>query len=154
MLSHIVVAKRDDQVETAQVVPLYGGGPLSLKLTWTQIPGPEYMWYYITNSYVSSVLYYNGQVGVPSGTRLSNVQLEGANSAYQNFTIDLVCAQDSGYLDASLVIRTSDYLYYSIASANLYCPQEYYTFVSTTLGISTIQLNTLLIKLTDTSSKP
>ena len=37
------------------------------------------MWYYISRSYVTSALYYNGQLGVPSGTFVSGIQQYGAN---------------------------------------------------------------------------
>ena len=137
----------------AQVVPLTVGGPQSLQLTWTPLPGPEYMWYYISNSYVTSVLYYNGQLGIPSGTFVSSIQQYGANGAYQNLTIDLVCAQDSGYLDANLMINTDNYLYYNFGGTNLYCPYDYYSFVNVILGITSIQLDSLPIHLTYDSSK-
>ena len=104
----------------ALVLALGIGGPMSIQLSWTHLPGPEYMWYFIQNSYATSVLYYNGQVGVPSGTRVSSVQLYGANDAYQNMTIDLACAQDSGYLDASLILSTYNYLYYGFGSSRSY----------------------------------
>ena len=136
---------------STQVIPLSAGGPLSIKLKWTPLPGPEYMWYYITKSYVSSVLYYNGQVGALSGTRLSNVQLDGTNSAYQNFTIPLFSKQDSGYLDANLMISTMSYLYYGSVSSYFYCPSVYYSFVSGTLGISNIQLDSSSIRFAYTS---
>ena len=128
-------------VSDAHVVPLSIGGPMSIQLSWTHLPGPGYMWYFIQNSYATSVLYYNGQVGAPSCARVSSVQLYGANDAYQNMTIDLVCAQDSGYLDASLMISTYSYLYYGYGSNQFYCPSQYYSFVTQTLGITSIQLD-------------
>ena len=137
----------------AQVVPLTVGGPLSLQLTWTPLPGSEYMWYYISSSYVTSLLYYNGQLGIPSRTFVSSIQQYGANGAYQNLTIGLVCAQDSGYLDASLMLSTYNYLYYYYGGTNFYCPSDYYSFVNVTLGITSIQLDSLLIHLTYGSSK-
>ena len=165
-------------VSDALVVPLSIGGRMSIQLSWKHLPGPEYMWYFIQNSYATSVLYYNGQVGVPSGTRVSSVQLNGANDAYQNMTIDLVCARDSGYLDASLMLSTTNYLYtpnspfyndypyspfyndypYSpfyndYPNSQLYCPYQYNRFVTGTLGISSIQLDSTHIKLSFTSSK-
>ena len=114
---------------------------MSIQLSWTHLPGPGYMWYFIQNSYATSVLYYNGQVGVPSGARVSSVRLYGANDAYQNMTIDLVCAQDSGYLDASLMLSTYSYLYYGYGSNQFHCPSQYYSFVTQTLGITSIQLD-------------
>ena len=126
---------------------------MSIQLSWTHLPGPGYMWYFIRNSYATSVLYYNGQEGVPSGARVSSVRLYGANDAYQNMTIDLVCAQDSGYLDASLMLSTYSYLYYGYGSNRLYCPYEYYSFVTAKLGITSLQLDSILIRLSFTSSK-
>ena len=140
-------------VSDAHVVPLSIGGPMSIQLSWTHLPGPGYMWYFIRNSYATSVLYYNGQEGVPSGARVSSVRLYGANDAYQNMTIDLVCAQDSGYLDASLKISTYSYLYTGYGSNLFYCPSQYYSFVTQTLGITSLQLDSTLIRLSFTSSK-
>ena len=128
-------------VSDAHVMPLSIGGPMSIQFSWTHLPGPGYMWYFIQNSYTTSVLYYNGQEGVPSGARVSSVRYYGANYVYQNMTIDLVCAQDSGYLDASLVISAYYYLYWSTGSTQLYCPYEYLSFVTQTLGITSIQLD-------------
>ena len=141
LLTFNVSAGVQQAVSDAHVVPLSIGGPMSIQLSWTHLPGPGYMWYFIQNSYATSVLYYNGQVGVPSGARVSSVRLYGANDAYQNMTIDLVCAQDSGYLDASLMLSTYNYLYWSSGSNELYCPYEYYSFVTQTLGITSIQLD-------------
>ena len=59
-------------VSDAHVVPLSIGGPMSIQLSWTHLPGPGYMWYFIQNSYATSVLYYNGQEEVPSGARVSS----------------------------------------------------------------------------------
>eukprot|EP00731_Ephydatia_muelleri_P032917 Em0024g461a len=134
-------------VSDAHVVPLSIGGPMSIQLSWTHLPGPGYMWYFIQNYYATSVLYYNGQEGVPSGARVSSVQLYGANDAYQNMTIDLVCAQDSGYLDASLMLSTYDYLYPIFGPNQFLCPYQYYRFVTQTLGITSIQLDSIDIKL-------
>eukprot|EP00731_Ephydatia_muelleri_P032797 Em0024g341a len=139
-------------VSDAHVLPLSIGGPMSIQLSWTHLPGPGYMWYFIQNSYATSVLYYNGQVGVPSGARVSSVRLYGANDAYQNMTIDLVCAQDSGYLDASLMLSTYDYLYTGYGSNQFYCPYEYYSFVTAKLGITSLQLDSILIRLSFTST--
>ena len=140
-------------VSDAHVVPLSIGGPMSIQLSWTHLPGPGYMWYFIQNSYATSVLYYNGQVGVPIGARVSSVRLYGANDAYQNMTIDLVCAQDSGYLDASLMLSTFNYLYWSSGSNQFYCPYQYNSFVVQTLGITSIQLDSIYIKLSYKSCK-
>ena len=132
--------------QITQVVPLTIGGPLSVQLQWTALPGPAYIWHYINNSYATSVLYYNGQLGTPSGTFVSGIQQYGVNGAYQNITIPLVCIHDSGYLDASLMISTDSFLYSGYGSKRFYCPDSYYSFVSGTLGISSIQLDSSLIR--------
>ena len=153
MAVYVFSAGVQQAVSDAHVVPLSIGGPMSIQLSWTHLPGPGYMWYFIQNSYATSVLYYNGQVGVPSGARVSSVQLYGANDAYQNVTIDLVCAQDSGYLDASLVLSTYNYLYPGYGSNQFNCPSQYYSFVAQTLGITSIQLDSIDIKLSYISCK-
>ena len=124
-----------------------------MQVNWTTLPGPEYIWNYITYSYVTSILYYSG-LRVSSGIQTSSgVLLTGANSAYQNVTIPLVSSLDSGYLDASLMIDPYYYLYYyyGYGSSLFYCPYDYYSFVSGTLGISYIQLDSSSIRFANAS---
>ena len=141
-----------DHPISSQVIPLTSGGPLSIQLNWATLPGPEYIWNYITYSYVTSMLYYNG-LEAPSGIQTSSgVLLTGANSAYQNATIPPVSSLDSGYLDASLVIDPYYYLYpYGSGSSLFYCPYDYYRFVRGTFGISYIQLDSSRIRFANAS---
>ena len=140
-----------DHPISSQVIPLTTGGPLPIQINWTTLPGPEYIWNYIPYSYVTSMLYYNGLVA-PSGIQTSSgVLLTGASSAYQNATIPLVSRLDSGYLDANLVIYYYYYLYPGSGSSLFYCPSDYYNFVSGTLGISYIQLDSSRIRFANAS---
>ena len=75
LMVHVFNTGVQQAVSDALEVPLSIGGRMSIKLSWKHLPGPEYVWYFLQNSYATSVLYYNGQVGIPNGTRVSSVQL-------------------------------------------------------------------------------
>ena len=103
------------------------------------------MWYYITNSYVTSKLFFNGLEALMQN---SSVLPTGANSASQNVTIPVVNNLDISYLDASLMIYSYYYLY---TGSLFYCPYDYYYFVFGALGISYIQLDSSSIRFANAS---